>query len=225
MIEDPFNDFDFDGDITTVDGHTSIIDEEGIDIDGIDVDDASCLVPPCILTCDDLAQFGARLDREMEWSVQESSKNSSHDSISNFARMIPVSSFKDADASAKSLAESVGIPTNYFGTSSEQLQKHTATNKDVARKRALMKAGYFVSPDFNSTMEAKWEELLSLQQPTERVSEWYARVVPTYRRMLLSGKTKGLEYDSKVLLEVDFARVEKWVKRKRGQLLEPVKTG
>ena len=67
--------------------------------------------------------------------------------------------------------------------------------------------------------------LLSLQQPNEHVSEWYARVVPTYRNMLLSGKTEGLESDCDVLLEVDFAHVEKWVKWKRGQLLEPVKTG
>ena len=74
-------------------------------------------------------------------------------------------------------------------------------------------------------MEAKWEELLSLQLPTELVSDWYARVAPANRKMLLSGKSEGLGSHSEVLMEVDFARVEKWVKRKRGQLLEPVATG
>ena len=43
--------------------------------------------------------------------------------------------------------------------------------------------------------------------------------------MLLSVKSEGLGSHSEVLMEVDFARVEKWVKRKRGQLLEPVTTG
>ena len=73
--------------------------------------------------------------------VGENSENSSH-AVSHLANMIPISSFADADASAKSLVESVGIPTNYFGTSSEQLKKHTATNEDVARKHAQMKASF-----------------------------------------------------------------------------------
>ena len=73
--------------------------------------------------------------------VGENSENSSH-AVSHLANMTPISSFADADASAKSLVESVGIPTNYFGTSSEQLKKHTATNEDVARKHALMKASF-----------------------------------------------------------------------------------
>ena len=57
-------------------------------------------------------------------------------------------------------------------------------------------------------MEAKWEELLSLQQPTELLSEWYVCVVPTYEKLPLSGKTEGRGSDLEVLLEVDFVHAE-----------------
>lgn len=132
--EDTFDDFTFEDDLTTVDGNSSTIDEDRIDIDGIDVDDLYCSIVTPTLTFDDLAKFGAKQDSEMDWLVQESMQNSSHASLSWLANMILISSFEDADASAKSLAESVGIPTSYFGTSSEQLKKQMATNKEMTNK-------------------------------------------------------------------------------------------
>ena len=54
------------------------IDEEGINIDGIDVGDSFCSITQHTLTFDDFSKFGADLVREMEWSVQDSTKNSSN---------------------------------------------------------------------------------------------------------------------------------------------------
>ena len=71
-------------------------------------------------------------------------------------------------------------------------------------KNTLTKVGSLVSLDFNPTMEANWEELLCLQQPMEHVSKWDACIVPMHRKMLLFGKTEGLESDFEVVLEVDF---------------------
>jgi hypothetical protein len=119
------------------------------------------------------------------------------------------------------MAESVGIDTEHFGTSNEELQKHEYSRKNVARRRALAKQSEFVAPDFNVTMESKWKELLSMKHPSEKLSQWYERVVTLYREFRLH---KCSEDDEKCL-DTNFPLVEKWVKKMMTVLYQPVSTG